>query len=182
VTHKPPYITCSLCGLGLHSFAIIKHVGKTRCLAQQETTRQLARGLHLAKLRYQNKSDHTAEALRLFDLPVELHATGLHGGMQPWTTEHGVALALTIEEAARLLSTSYPEAARRLHERPELIGPFGTAWRLGGAGDDSDILRRVLEPIDYVIGSDGKRRPTKRAPGLSEADWDGMIADLEADE
>ena len=162
--------------------ALARHIGKARCLAQQETLRQLARGLHLAKLRYQNKSDHTAEALRLFDLHVELHPTGMHGGTQPWTSEEGVALALTIEEAARLLSTSYPEAARRLHERPELIGPFGTAWRLGSQdGDDSEILRAVLEPIDFVVGSDGKRRPKKREPGLNVADFDAMIADLEAD-
>lgn len=174
--HNPPYKTCPRCGLGLHSFAIERHVGKIRCLAEQESTRLRALGLHLAKLRWQNKSDHTAEALRLFGLDVELHATGLHGGLQPWTSEEGVSLALIIEYAARLLGISYPEAARRMNDHRELMGPFGVALMLGSPqltivhvskllpGDSPDdlMLREILAPIDYVLGSDGKRRKTQR--------------------
>ena len=166
--HDPPYRTCPQCGLGLHSFALERHVGKARCLAQQESTRLLALGLHPAKLRYQNKSDHTTAALRLFGLDVELHPTGhTFGSLQPWTSEEGVALALIIEEAARLLALSYPEAARRLLQYRELIGPFGVAWKLGPQWaskipfdkPEDAMLREILAPIDYVLGSDGKRRP-----------------------
>lgn len=102
--------------------------------------------------------------------------------MQAWTSLDGVTLALIVEEAARLLAVSYPEAGRRLAEQPELIGAFGVAWKLGSETNEviEDSLRDILEPIDYILGTDGKRRPN---PSIAfRRDLDAVIEELETDD
>ncbi|HEV3059612.1 MAG TPA: hypothetical protein VGY48_15285 [Vicinamibacterales bacterium] len=107
-------------------------------------------------------SKHVDEALALFNLPHEIHPTraaprqGCGKGDQAWTTEAGVAMMDVVLAVAKLLTLSFPEAARRLHERCELIPRFDTARRLDAP---EDVLRGILAPIDYQVGSDGKRRP-----------------------
>lgn len=159
------HLQCPLCGLGIQTYVLARHQNKSRCIARQAAAKLFDLGLRPVELVYQAKSDHAAEALKLFSFTVELHRTRLRlgedtgNGNEAWTSEEGVALALTIEEIARLLGTSYPEAARRLHEHQDLLGPFATAWRLGNNDNkDDNILRELLKTIDYIVGSDGKRR------------------------
>jgi hypothetical protein len=177
---------CTLCGLELsHAFLLTRHSSGRRCKANQLAKTLFSHGLTPIEFRWQAKSDHAAEALRMFGFDVELHQTrgrkthddnassrrgGTGIGAEAWTSEEGVALALTIEEIARLLALSYPEAARRLNEHRELIGQFGTAWRLGSAMVNSastfekyydPTLIEILLPINYVLDSDGKRRPQR---------------------
>lgn len=141
-------IVCPHCALELNAHTLARHVDKARCRARREAALLYARGLHPVELRYQAKSDHVAAALGLFGHVAELHPARSRPSTETWTSKDGAALALVIEEAARLLATSYPEAARRLCAHPELIGPFGTAWRLG-TGDDEGSLREILQPIGH---------------------------------
>lgn len=163
-------VSCPMCGLDLNTHVLVRHLNKSRCVSRRAAAALFDLCIHPVVFRFQAKSDHAAEALRLFGLDVQLYRTKARlgedsgNGFEAWTTEEGVALALTIEEAARLLGLSYPEAARRLHEHQELLGPFGTAWRLGrgavsGDPQDDAVMLELLQPINYIIGSDGKRRP-----------------------
>lgn len=177
-------VTCQLCDLVLtHAFVLTRHTTGRRCKERQLAKTLFANGLHPVEFRWQAKSDHAAEALRAFGLDVELHPTrgrrnpqgeGTSAGNEAWTSEEGVSLALTIEYIAHLLGLSYPEAARRLNDHRELIGPFGTAWRLGSKDDDMTLIE-ILLPINYVLGSDGKKRwrkPVKLRPESKVLDWE----------
>jgi hypothetical protein len=101
----------------------------------------------------------------MFNIDCDVHDTKEYAwnggrmskGTQAWTDAHGVLMANVFEHVAKILSIGYPEAARRLHEHPELIASFETARRLGA---EDVTLRALLVTIDYAIGSDGKRRPT----------------------
>lgn len=189
--------TCPRCGLELNEHSLPRHLERSRCKARQLAAQLRKRGLHPVELRYQAKSDHVINTLRLLGLTghVELHKTrnrkshddiaasrrgGVSAGNEVWTSLDGITLALIVEEAARLLAVSYPEAGRRLVEHRELIGAFGVAWKLGEmteAGEDG--LRDILEPIDYILGTDGRRRPN---PSIAfRRDLDAVIEELETD-
>lgn len=154
-------LICPRCALELNAHVLDRHIGKSRCQSRQLAAQLRERGLHPVEFRYQAKTDHAAKALRTFGHDVELHETrgrtDTFNGAEVWTSPEGVTLALIIEEVARLLATSYPEAARRLHEHKELIGPFAVAWKLGERIEDVVLLDNLL-PIDYVLGSSGKKR------------------------
>lgn len=162
-------LICPRCALELNTHVLDRHIGKSRCQSRQLAARLRERGLHPVTFAWQAKSDHAATALRMFGHDVEIHHTrGSHdnshitgSASQAWTSLDGVTLALIIEEVARLLAVSYPEAARRLHAHKELIGPFAVAWKLGSKLNDND-LRETLQPIDYTLGSDGKKRRRAR--------------------
>ena len=158
---------CPLCDLLVATFLLPRHQNGERCNARVAARRLRKRGLiPYEPPRLLNViSKHVDEALALFDLPHEIHPTraareptfrGSGKGDQAWTTEAGVEMMDVVLAVAKLLTLSFPEAARRLHERRELIPRFDTARRLDAP---EDVLRGILAPIDYVIGSDGKRRP-----------------------
>ncbi len=163
-------VICSLCGITLTEHSVPRHTDSPRCQAGQLAIAKLHKGLRPVELKWQAKSDHVAVALRLFGHDVQLLPTRARfmtpsgtsyerrrggAGNEAWTSPEGVALALLIEHAAKLLAISYPEAGRRLYEKPEVIGPFGAARLLDS---DDSILTELLQPIDWVVGSDGRRR------------------------
>lgn len=156
---------CPRCDLAVAEHVLDRHLRSARCNARYKAGKLRARGLIPVELATLNvSSTHIANALDLFDLDCELHPTradrepafrGSGVGDQAWTDIDGVAMMEVVEKASKLLNIAFPEAARRLHEREELIGPFDTARRLGG---DEETLRLILQPIDYVMRN-GKRVP-----------------------
>ena len=157
--------TCHLCDLKLDTGQLDRHKNNARCKGRQLAIKLRDRGLHPVEtnLRITVSAANTALALTLFGFECELHytretgSTGLRAaGDQAWTTIEGATTMHATQAVSKLLNISFPEAARRLHEHRDLIAPFETARRLDG---DEVSLRTLLRPIDYVVGSDGKKRP-----------------------
>jgi hypothetical protein len=159
-----PLTICSLCDLSVDASRLPAHVDSARCSARQRAFVLRERGLLPVGKPVLAQAKSIREALALFGIDSQIHdtreisplSTRLSKGAQVWTSEHGVLMANVFEHVAKILGIGYPEAARRLHEHPELIASFETARRLDA---EAVTLRALLSVIDYVIGSDGKRRP-----------------------
>lgn len=150
---------CVVCNVFVGNDAqMAKHTGSARCRATKLAREITARGLVRVELKRLNiVAKHIAAGLAEFGYPNEIHLTRLTGGAQVWTNAEGHAHAHTTLAVAQLLNLSYPEASRRLREAPSVIAPFAVARGLNATDQH---LRALLVPIDYVIGSNGKRRPS----------------------
>jgi hypothetical protein len=155
---------CPRCGEMIRPHVLTRHQSGRHCAARMFANIIRERGLVPVTKPVFARVIEAEAALAMFGYPCEIHPTRTkttHGdyrasGNQAWTSPAGFELLTAIEATATLLALSFPEAARRLREHMSVIGPFDTARRLGA---DDASLRALLGKIDYVIGSDGKRRP-----------------------
>jgi hypothetical protein len=154
---------CPRCGDLIRPHVLARHQSGKHCAAQIFANTIRETGLVPVTKPVFARVIEAEAALAMFGYPCEIHATRTtttHGdyrasGNQAWTSPAGFELLAAIEDTAKLLGLSFPEAARRLREHMSVIAPFDVARRLGA---DDVSLRSLLGRIDYVIGSDGKKR------------------------
>jgi len=169
---------CPRCGEPIRPHVLARHRSGKHCAAQIFANTIRERGLVPVTKPVFARVLEAEAALAIFGYPCEIHptrTTTAHGdyrasGNQVWTSPEGFELLTAVEDTARLLGLSFPEASRRLRAHMSVIAPFDTARRLGA---DDASLRSLLGRIDYVIGSDGKKRwrNPMRVPKSVTTEW-----------